>query len=130
MPSLRHTVSTAGSTSPVAAGDRRDDERDLAAHPRRRPAPPSWYATLGYEAFPLGTNRPADAIGVIFSPTNSPGSLSTHQFSARSIECSLNRVQVRDRVVDRRVDVGGDDRRVDLVARSRAAGPGATVIPS
>ena len=41
-------------------------------------------------ALPLGTNSPADVIGVIFSPTCSPGSLSKLQSAARAISCSLN----------------------------------------
>jgi hypothetical protein len=39
---------------------------------------------------PLGTNSPADVIGVTFSPTVRPGSLSNDQSAARRTRCSLN----------------------------------------
>jgi hypothetical protein len=50
---------------------------------------PIWTSTLGNEPFPLGTNSPALAIAVRFSPTIRPGSMSKRQSpcsSARSLK--------------------------------------------
>ena len=66
---------------------------------------------------PLGTNSPAELIGVIFSPTDRPGSLSKLQSAARTISCALNARQVHDRVVDRPVDIGRHLGVGDLVGR-------------
>ena len=58
--------------------------------------------TLGYEAFPEGVNRPAEAIGVTFSPKTSPGVTSCDQAPECSSCCSLKtrRLAIADRPVN------------------------------
>ena len=47
-------------------------------------------------------------MGVIFSPTVRPGSLSKLQSAARAMQLFVERAEVGDRVVDRGVDLGRD----------------------
>jgi hypothetical protein len=73
--------------------------------------------------------QPGRAIGLIFSPTVRPGSLSNDQSSRARELVLVERAQVGDRIVDRGVDLGARLRRVDLVVVD-AQPVGLTSMPS
>ena len=91
MPSSWATARVAPSTAPPppGAGGTRTTIRGT---PATTAGVPIWQRTDGYDALPVGTNRPTLGIGPNCSPTRKPGRTSCRQPPAVSASCaSLNR---------------------------------------
>ena len=102
MPSMRAVTSTAGSTSPPVPGTGGTTTATCPT-PATLAGVPIWPSTDGKLPLPLGTNRPADTMGVIFSPAVRPGSISIDQSCCVRQDALVEPADVVDEVGDGRL---------------------------